>query len=140
MRWTEEIWGQGIQPLFGATATDLPVHLVCYNQSMEIDEVRHLGLPRIGGCICSDGAFEAHTAALFEPYADEPDNYGALTFTQEVMDRFVLDAHKEGLQIAVHCESERSIEQVLWAMEKALRAFPTERPSPPHRAPGTAYV
>jgi len=102
----------------------LPIHIVCYNQSMEIDEVRQMGLPRIGGCICSDGAFEAHTAALFEPYADEPDNYGALTFTQEVMDRFVLDAHKEGLQIAVHCESERSIEQVLWAMEKALKAFP----------------
>ena len=26
----------------------------------------------------------------------------------------------------MHCESERSIEQVLWAMEKALRAFPRE--------------
>jgi predicted amidohydrolase YtcJ len=26
----------------------------------------------------------------------------------------------------VHCESERAIEQVLWAMEKALRAFPRE--------------
>jgi hypothetical protein len=104
----------------------LPVHLVCYNQSMDIGEVRKLGLPRIGGCICSDGAFEAHTAALFEPYADEPDNYGTLTFAQETMDAFILDAHREGLQISVHCESERAIEQVLWAMEKALRAFPRE--------------
>lgn len=102
----------------------LPIHLVCYNQSMDIDEVRGLGLPRIGGCICSDGAFEAHTAALFEPYADEPDNYGALTYAQAEMDRFIMAAHREGLQIAIHCESERSIEQVLWAMEKALRAFP----------------
>jgi hypothetical protein len=41
----------------------------------------------------------------------------------------VLEAHSAGLQIAVHCESERSIEQVLWAMEKALRA----RPRPDHR-------
>ena len=40
------------------------------------------------------------------------------------MDRFVLAAHREGLQIAVHCESERAIEQVLAAMEKALRAHP----------------
>ncbi len=93
---------------------------------MHIGEVKALGLPRIGGCICSDGAFEAHTAALFEPYADEPDNYGALTYPQEQMDAFILEAHREGLQIAVHCESERSIEQVLWAMEKALRAFPRE--------------
>ncbi len=104
----------------------LPIHLVCYNQSMDIDEVRGLRLPRIGGCICSDGALEAHTAALFEPYADEPDNYGALTYTQAEMDRFIMAAHREGLQISVHCESERAIEQVLWAMEKALRAVPRE--------------
>ena len=102
----------------------LPVRIVSYNQSMDLNEVRELGLTRIGGCICSDGAFEAHTAALFEPYADEPDNYGALTYSQEEMDRFVMAAHCEGFQIAVHCESERSIEQVLWAMEKALRAAP----------------
>jgi hypothetical protein len=102
----------------------LPVHVVSYNQSMDLNEVREMGLPRVGGCICSDGAFEAHTAALFEPYVDEPDNYGALTYSQEVMDAFVMAAHREGLQIAVHCEADRSIEQVLSAMEKALRAHP----------------
>ena len=118
--------GPGETKLVWSNRHHLPVHIVCYNQSMEIGEVKALGLPRIGGCICSDGAFEAHTAALFEPYADEPDNYGALTYSQETMDAFILAAHREGLQIAVHCESERSIEQVLWAMEKALRAFPRE--------------
>lgn len=50
--------------------------------------------------------------------------YGELTYSQETMDRFILEANRAGLQIAVHCESERSIEQVLWAMEKALRDFP----------------
>jgi len=102
----------------------LPISVVCYNQSMDLGEVEALGLPRVGGCICADGAFEAHTAALFEPYADEPDNYGALTYTQAEMDAFILAANRAGLQIAVHCESERSIEQVLWAMEKALRDCP----------------
>ncbi len=102
----------------------LPVRVVCYNQSMDLEEVRQLGLPRVGGCICSDGAFEAHTAALFEPYTDQPDNYGTLTFSQNEMDAFILAAHRSGRQVAIHCESERSIEQVLWAMEKAIRAFP----------------
>jgi predicted amidohydrolase YtcJ len=100
------------------------VRVVCYNQSMDLAEIEALGLPRVGGCICADGAFEAHTAALFEPYADEPDNYGDLTYSQETMDKFILEANRAGLQISVHCESERSIEQVLWAMEKALRDFP----------------
>lgn len=102
----------------------LPIHVVCYNQSMSIEEVKELDLPRIGGCICSDGAFEAHTAALFEPYSDEPDNYGTLIYAQQEMDDFILSAHGEGLQIAVHCESERSIEQVLRAMEKAIEKIP----------------
>jgi predicted amidohydrolase YtcJ len=102
----------------------LPIRVVCFNQSMDLNEVHELDLPRVGGCICSDGAFEAHTAALFEPYADEPHNYGALTYAQEEMDRFILSAHSAGLQIAVHCESERSIEQVLWAMEKAIQSHP----------------
>jgi len=102
----------------------LPVRTVCYNQSMDLSEVKELDLSRVGGCICADGAFEAHTAALFEPYADEPDNYGVLTYSQETMDKFILEANRADLQIAVHCESDRSIEQVLWAMEKALRDFP----------------
>ena len=118
--------GPGDTPVIWHNRHRLPIHIVCYNQSMEIDEVRGLGLPRIGGCICSDGAFEAHTAALFEPYTDEPDNYGTLTYTQDEMEKFIMAAHCMGLQIAVHCESERSIEQVLWAMEKALKASPRE--------------
>ncbi|UCF90790.1 MAG: amidohydrolase [Desulfobacterales bacterium] len=116
--------GPGDTQIIWNNRRELPVRVVCYNQSMDLEEVQTLNLPRIGGCICADGALEAHTAALFEPYADQPDNYGELTYTQEVMDAFIREAHRAGLQIAVHCESERSIEQVLWAMEKALRDFP----------------
>ncbi len=116
--------GPGDTKVIWSNRHQLPVRVVCYNQSMDLSEVQELNLPRVGGCICADGAFEAHTAALFEPYADEPDNYGALTYSQETMDKFILEANRARLQVAVHCESERSIEQVLWAMEKALRDFP----------------
>jgi predicted amidohydrolase YtcJ len=116
--------GPGDTKVIWANRDKLPLRIVCYNQSMDLSEVKELELTRVGGCICSDGAFEAHTAALFEPYADEPDNYGELTYSQATMDKFILEANRAGLQIAVHCESERSIEQVLWAMEKALRDFP----------------
>lgn len=103
---------------------ELPIRLVLYNQTMKVKESLNLGLPRIGGCISADGAFESHTAALFEPYADEPDNYGTLTYTQEEMSDFILQAHQNGLQIAIHCEGDRAIEQVLYAYERALRYFP----------------
>lgn len=116
--------GPGDTRVIWANREKFPVRIVCYNQSMDLSEVEELEFPRVGGCICADGAFEAHTAALFEPYADEPDNYGELTYSQETMDKFILEANRASLQVAVHCESDRSIEQVLWAMEKALRDFP----------------
>lgn len=118
--------GPGDTRVIRANRDKFPVRIICYNQSMDLSEVEELGLPRVGGCICADGAFEAHTAALFEPYVDEPDNYGALTYSQDTMDKFILESNRAGLQIAVHCESDRSIEQVLWAMEKALRDFPRD--------------
>ena len=114
----------GAIPFLLSMEKQLPIKVVLYNQTMVAEEVLGLGLPRIGGCISLDGAFESHTAALFEPYADEPDNYGTLNFTQEQISDFVLEAHQAGLQAAFHCEADRAIEQVLYAYERALRLFP----------------
>jgi len=103
---------------------NLPLHTVQWNQNRDVQSSLDLGLKRIGGCIFADGAIDCYTAALFEPYCDQPDNYGTLTYTQEEMDSFITEAHRQGLQIAVHCEADRSIEQVLRAMEKALALYP----------------
>jgi predicted amidohydrolase YtcJ len=115
---------QGVTALILKVRDQLSVKIVSYHQSMDVQESLDLGLPRIGGCIAADGAFEAHTAALLEPYADEPDHYGALTYSQEEMNDFAGKANRAGLQIAVHCEGDRAVEQVLFAYEKALREFP----------------
>ncbi len=102
----------------------LPIHLVLYPQTMEVQEVLKQGFSKIGGCICADGAFESHTAALFEPYADEPHHYGTLNYSQQEMANFIVQAHQKGLQIAIHCEGDRAIEQVLFSYESALRQIP----------------
>ena len=116
----------GCSPVLLANADRLPLRVVCWNQSMDIAEVQTLNLPRVGGCICADGELDARTAALFEPYCNDPGNDGTLLYTQETMDAFVEQAHCLGLQLTVHCESERAIEQVLRALEKALRKHPRE--------------
>ena len=115
-----------LSQLFHNNRRNLPIHTVHWNQSMDIKGNKEMGLSRIGGCIFADGAIDCHTAALFEPYCDQPDNYGSLTYSQETMDDFIMSAHREGLQIAIHCESDRSIEQVLSAMEKALAKYPRD--------------
>ena len=117
-------FGPGDTRLVVELGDQLPLHTVVWNQVMDIEETLELGLFRIGGCICADGAMSAHTAALFEPYCDQPDNCGTLNFSQQEMDDFILQSHKAGLQVAIHCETDRAIEQVLVAMEKAIAAHP----------------
>jgi hypothetical protein len=105
---------------------EVKVRLVIYPQIMNVERVLELGLPRIGGCILADGALENHTAAIFEPYSDTADNYGALVYSTPVMEKFIMKAHKAGLQIAIHAIGERAIDQILTAYEKALAAHPRE--------------
>jgi len=106
----------------------LPLRFVVYYQTMNVDKVIKLGLPRIGGCgcICLDGDIGPHTAALSEPYADDPDCYGTLYHTQEEIDAFVLKAHQAGLQVAMHAVGDAAVEQALNAYEKALATYPRD--------------
>jgi len=119
-------FGPGDTRLVVENKDKLPLNTIVWNQVMDIEETLELGLTRIGGCICADGAISAHTAALLEPYTNAPDTCGTLNFTQDEMDSFVLEAHTKGLQVAIHCETDGSIEQVLRAMEKAIEAHPRD--------------
>jgi predicted amidohydrolase YtcJ len=107
-----------------AAIPSLRLRLVLYYQTMDVDTVVWLGLPRIGGCILLDGDFGPHTAALSEPYVDDPICYGTLYHTQEEINAFVLRAHKAGLQVAMHAVGDRAVEQALNAYDAALAAHP----------------
>jgi len=67
---------------------------------------------------------DSHTAALHEPYADNPSSSGVLYFTDEKLREFVLEAHKNGLQIAMHAIGDRAVDQLLDAYENALNKHP----------------
>jgi predicted amidohydrolase YtcJ len=77
-------------------------------------------------CIANfaDGSVEGRTAALYEPYTDDPETLGMLHHTDEELYDFVEKVHKAGFQISIHAESDRSIDQVLWAYEKVLEQYP----------------
>ncbi len=107
-----------------AVMPELPLRMVLYYQTMDVERVVGLGLPRIGGCILLDGDVGPHTAALSEPYVDEPDCTGTLYHSQEEIDAFVLRAHRAGLQVAMHAVGDAAVEQALRAYEAALAAHP----------------
>jgi predicted amidohydrolase YtcJ len=116
---------EAITDLLAAMPT-LPLRFVLYYQTMDVERVVELGLPRIGGCILLDGDVGAHTAALSEPYLDDPTCYGTLYHSQEEINAFVLKAHQAGLQVAMHAVGDAAVEQALNAYEAALTALPRD--------------
>lgn len=111
----------------------LPVRVLPYPQTFDLEAVAQLGLPRIGGChgCALDGDFDMHTAALLAPYAGMPERFGVLYQTHETLDAFVMAAHARGLQCAFHAVGDRAVEQALRAFEQAQATLP--RPDARHR-------
>ncbi len=94
-----------------------PIEFITYPQMFDIRKALELGSKRIGGCILADGSFGSHTAALTVPYTDEPDNYGTLYHDDEFWMNFVMEAHNNDLQVAVHCIGDKAVNQILQAYE-----------------------
>ena len=89
---------------------------------------------RLGPAVIGiDGGVQGQTAALFEPYSNDPEGKfrGSFRCTQEMADEFCLEAHKAGFQIAAIPHGDHGITVTLDAIEKAQRAHP--RPDPRHR-------
>ncbi|MDO4545350.1 MAG: amidohydrolase [Bacillota bacterium] len=79
-------------------------------------------------CICAfaDGSFDAHSAAVHEPYEDMPDSRGQLLNTDQEMYDFTMEAHKNGLQVSFHAIGDGAIDQVLRVYERVLQDHPKE--------------
>jgi len=66
--------------------------------------------------IYADGSLGASTAALREPYADDPSNVGILRHTDEELAGLVEKAHSAGHQVIVHAIGDRAVEQAISAL------------------------
>jgi hypothetical protein len=123
----------------------IPLRIIPFSQTKDVASVRNLGLRQIGGCgsVIVDGDFGPHTAALLEPYTDQPDTCGTLYWNTDELEEYVREVHMAGLQVALHCVGSGAIEQLLNVYEKVLTTYP--RPDHRHRiehfelpAPGQA--
>ena len=103
-----------------------PVEFILYPQITDIKKALEIGSPRIGGCIVADGSFGSHTAALLQPYEDQPENYRALYRTDKFWENFIREAHQKNLQIAIHCIGDAAISQILKFYEKVQKEDPKD--------------
>jgi predicted amidohydrolase YtcJ len=76
-----------------------------------------------------DGSLGAHTAALFEPYTDEPTTKGLLIMPPDVLDEKAKAANSNGNQIAIHAIGDYAIECVINSIQAALK----DKPRKDHR-------
>ena len=85
-----------------------------------------------------DTSTSGRTAAYYDPYVGEPDNYGILLYDQEDITERVTRAHKAGIRIGLDGIGDRGIDRALDAIEAALKEHP--RDDHRHRIEHCCYV
>ncbi|MGI9254976.1 MAG: amidohydrolase [Thermomicrobiales bacterium] len=80
---------------------------------------------RIGPAkLFQDGSGGGRTAAMFDHYPNQPDNFGISIWTQEELDAKFGRAHRLGFQLCAHAIGDRAITMILNAYEAALASDP----------------
>ncbi|GAV75272.1 Amidohydro_3 domain-containing protein [Cephalotus follicularis] len=91
----------------------------------------------------ADGSLGSNSALFYEPYVDEPDNYGLQVTELDSLLNMTMASDKSGLQVAIHAIGDKANDLVLDLYEsvastngKRDRRFRIEHAQ--HLAPGTA--
>ena len=74
--------------------------------------------------LLGDGALGSRTAHLSRPYKGTEDVYGFNLFSDEHMNAMVAYANEHGMQVAIHAIGDACLDQVLNAVEQALKEHP----------------
>ncbi len=70
-----------------------------------------------------DGTNENRTGAVLDPYEDDPGNRGKTVLTAEELREFLLELHRERLDLHIHVVGDRGVRTVLDAVEAAGNAI-----------------
>ncbi len=101
----------GTDPLRGPEQVD---ELVAVRKEVTSARVRP-----VAAKIFADGVIEARTAAMLEPYLDEPGDRGEANWTPEALDAIVLRLAQNDFNVHIHAIGDRGIRMSLDALEKA---------------------
>jgi predicted amidohydrolase YtcJ len=127
-----ELAGRGEMPINVRLLVEAYRHIGRQGDDEHLRSLSGLGLRTgfggrvvIGGVkILSDGSLDSRTSCHYEDFADAPGEKGLLWRPPTDYAAMIRHAHEHGLQIAVHCNGERSTDVILDAFEDALEACP----------------
>jgi predicted amidohydrolase YtcJ len=76
----------------------------------------------VGGIkVFADGSLGARTALLYQPYENEPDNFGSCVREEKEIEEITIRSNRAGLPVAVHAIGDRAVGDVLRAFESAAK-------------------
>jgi len=107
----------------------LPLHVYTIIPANLLDQTNSSGSGdnkdrNLGVKVFVDGSLAARTAALREPYSDDPESKGQLLYSQHELDALVAKAHKANFRLVMHAMGDQAIDMALTAIEKALMEAP----------------
>lgn len=92
--------------------------LACANGFSSTDPSRL----RLGGAIIfTDGYLDSKTAALMQPYSDDPDNSGKMMCTPQELAAWVAQVLALGLQPVIHAMGDRAVDTSLSVIEQTAK-------------------
>ncbi len=125
-----------LMPLIASVA---PVNQEGVRARESFDVGQHPNRLHVGATkIFSDGALSTRTAAMQEPYADDPSNTGVLFWEKEALVSSMRRAHDAGWQIATHALGDRAVSFVVDCYEEVVSGNP--RPDHRHRIEHCMYA
>lgn len=90
-----------------------PIEIVPYWGGLDISVPIERDLKQVGGDLFLDGSLGSHTAALLEPYADEPSSRGHLELDDDTLITWFTEVALAGLQSGVHAIGDAALHQAL---------------------------
>jgi predicted amidohydrolase YtcJ len=107
-------------------AFDTPLDLLKQRSSSHpaSDPMLHTGM--LKGFM--DGSLGSRTAALKEPYADDPKNSGIPRYDQEKLDRMATERVEAGYQLGFHAIGDRANDMALTAFAQAQKTGKAKQP------------
>jgi predicted amidohydrolase YtcJ len=112
-----------IQRLHSEKKLPLRVHIIAPvtildemdNLDAGVDTARMLGVK-----VFIDGSLAARTAALCDPYIDDPATKGLLLYSQQELNALVAKIHKAHFGLVMHAMGDQAIDESLKAIEEVL--------------------
>ena len=99
---------------------------------LEVIRNRYPYIPIRSAKLYADGVIESHTAAVLEPYSNNPSR-GLPEFAVDDLDRVVAMLDRRGWQIMIHAIGDAGIRMSLDAIERAIKLNPSPERERRHR-------